>query len=62
MTDDSSWRDFLKGRLQALDESLGNLMRTRLLMEAVWQKRDVSGATVDWRDTMRERGLNLLLV
>ncbi|KAJ7762010.1 fungal-specific transcription factor domain-containing protein [Mycena maculata] len=62
MTDDSSWREFLKGRLQALDESLGNLMRTRLLMEAVWQKRDVSGMTVDWRETMRERGLNLLLV
>ncbi|KAJ7364325.1 fungal-specific transcription factor domain-containing protein [Mycena albidolilacea] len=62
MTDDSNWRDFLKGRLQALDESLGNLMRTRLLMEAVWQKRDISGVTVDWRETMRERGLNLLLV
>ncbi|KAF7336814.1 Zn(2)-C6 fungal-type domain-containing protein [Mycena venus] len=62
MTDDSHWRDFLKGRLQALDESLGNLMRTRLLMEAVWQKRDTSQATVDWRETMRERGLNLLLV
>ncbi|KAJ7476037.1 fungal-specific transcription factor domain-containing protein [Mycena latifolia] len=62
MTDDSTWREFLKGRLQSLDESLGNLMRTRLLMEAVWQKRDVSGATVDWRETMRERGLNLLLV
>ncbi|KAJ7455229.1 fungal-specific transcription factor domain-containing protein [Mycena galericulata] len=62
MTDDSTLREFLKGRFQALDESLGNLMRTRLLMEAVWQKRDVSGATVDWRETMRERGLNLLLV
>jgi len=62
MTDDSTWREFLKGRLQARDESLGNLMRTRLLMEAVWQKRDVSGQTVDWRETMRERGLNLLLV
>ncbi|KAJ7170903.1 fungal-specific transcription factor domain-containing protein [Mycena crocata] len=62
MTDDSTWREFLKGRLQVLDQSLGNLMRTRLLMEAVWQKRDVSGATVDWRETMRERGLNLLLV
>ncbi|KAJ7707437.1 fungal-specific transcription factor domain-containing protein [Mycena rosella] len=62
MTDDSAWRDFLKGRLQVLDESLGNLMRTRLLMEAVWQKRDVSRMTVDWRETMRERGLNLLLV
>ncbi|KAJ7126736.1 fungal-specific transcription factor domain-containing protein [Mycena epipterygia] len=62
MTDDSTWREFLKGRLQALDESLGNLMRTRVLIEAVWQKRDVSGATVDWRETIRERGLNLLLV
>ncbi|KAJ7158512.1 fungal-specific transcription factor domain-containing protein [Mycena filopes] len=62
MTDDSSWRDFLKGRLQGRDESLGNLMRTRLLMEAVWQKRDISGMTVDWRETMRERGLNLLLL
>ncbi|KAJ6507912.1 fungal-specific transcription factor domain-containing protein [Mycena vitilis] len=62
MTDNSSWRDFLKCRLQGLDESLGNLMRTRLLMEAVWQKRDVSGTTVDWRETMRQRGLNLLLV
>ncbi|KAF7312576.1 Zn(2)-C6 fungal-type domain-containing protein [Mycena indigotica] len=62
MTDDSNWREFLKARLQARDESLGNLMRTRLLMEAVWQKRDVSAMTVDWRETMRERGLNLLLV
>jgi hypothetical protein len=62
MTDDSSWRELFKGRLQALDESLGNLLRTRLLMEAVWQKRDVSGVTVDWRETMRDRGLNLLLV
>ncbi|KAJ7476180.1 fungal-specific transcription factor domain-containing protein [Mycena latifolia] len=62
MTDDSTWRELLKGRLQALDESLGNLMRTRLLMEAVWQKRDVSGMTVDWRETMHERGLNLLFV
>ncbi|KAJ7096534.1 fungal-specific transcription factor domain-containing protein [Mycena belliarum] len=62
MTDDSTLRDFLKGRLQALDESLGNIMRTRLLMEAVWQRRDVSGATVDWRETMRDRGLNLLLL
>ncbi|THV07272.1 hypothetical protein K435DRAFT_848222 [Dendrothele bispora CBS 962.96] len=54
MTDDSSRRDFLKGRLQAQDENIGNLMRTRLLMEAVWQKRDViGGGTVDWRETMR---------
>ncbi|KAF5337924.1 hypothetical protein D9758_013109 [Tetrapyrgos nigripes] len=63
MTDDSSRRVFLKGRFQAQDESIGNLMRTRLLMEAVWQKRDVNGGgLVDWRETMREKNLNLLLV
>ncbi|KAJ3810977.1 fungal-specific transcription factor domain-containing protein [Lentinula aff. lateritia] len=62
MTDDLIHRDFLKGRLQAQDESIGNLMKARLLMEAVWQKRDVSGGTVDWRETMRDRALNLLLL
>jgi hypothetical protein len=62
MTDDSKRREFLKCRLQSQDESIGNLMRTRLLMEAVWHKRDVSGRSSDWRETMGERGLNLLLV
>ncbi|KIK66589.1 hypothetical protein GYMLUDRAFT_157062 [Collybiopsis luxurians FD-317 M1] len=62
MTDDSRHRDFLKGRLQLQDESIGNLMRARLLMEAVWQKRDVQGGTVDWRETMQDRALNLLLL
>lgn len=62
MTDDSSRRDYLKSRLQSQDETMGNLMRTRLLMEAVWHKRDVSGRSSDWRETMGERGLNLLLV
>ncbi|KAF9065091.1 fungal-specific transcription factor domain-containing protein [Rhodocollybia butyracea] len=62
MTDDSIHRDFLKGRLQTQDESIGNLMRARLLVEAVWQKRDVQGGTVDWRETMQDRALNLLLL
>lgn len=62
MTDDSARRDYLKARLQTQDENIGNLMRTRVLMEAVWQKRDVGGGAVDWRETMRERGLNLLLM
>lgn len=62
MSDDSGRRDFCKGRLQHLDGSIGNLMQTRLVMEAVWQKRDVTGGTVDFRETIRERGLNLLLI
>lgn len=62
MTDDAVQRDVLKGRLQAQDESIGNLMQTRALMETVWQKRDARGGVVDWRETMRERGLVLLLV
>ncbi|KAF5376163.1 hypothetical protein D9757_009338 [Collybiopsis confluens] len=62
MTDDSRHRDFLKGRLQGQDESIGNLMKARLLMEAVWHKRDVQGGTVDWREAIKERALNLLLL
>lgn len=62
MTDDSIRREFLNRRLQSQDENIGNLMRIRLLMESVWQKRDVSGRVIDWRETVGERGLNLLLV
>jgi len=65
MTDDSARRNYLKGRLLGQDESsgpAGSMMRTRLLMEAVWQKRDVSGGAVDWREMVRERNLNLLLL
>lgn len=62
MTDDSAKRDFLKSRLQAQDESIGNLMQTRALMESVWQKRDVNGGAVDWREAIQERRLNLLLI
>jgi len=62
MTNDSTRRDFFKGRLQLLDGSIGNVMQTRLVMEAVWQKRDVNGGAVELRDTVRERGLTLLLV
>jgi len=62
MTNDSTRRDFLKGRIRALNENYGNLLQTRRLMEVVWQKRDVSGKEVDVRETLREQGLNLLLM
>lgn len=58
MTNDSIQRDFLKGRLHSQDESIGNLMRIRLLMESVWQRRDTTGHA-DWRETVGERGLNI---
>ncbi|KAG6884808.1 hypothetical protein C0993_008138 [Termitomyces sp. T159_Od127] len=62
LTDDSNRQDFCKRRLQRLDNSIGNLMQTQLVMEAVWQKRENSGAAVDFRDLIRERFLNLLLI
>ncbi|KAF8150823.1 fungal-specific transcription factor domain-containing protein [Crassisporium funariophilum] len=62
MTNDSTCRDFLKNRIRGLNESYGNLLQTRRLMEAVWQKRDVGGKEVDVRETIREQGLNLLLI
>ncbi|KAH0585252.1 hypothetical protein H2248_008495 [Termitomyces sp. 'cryptogamus'] len=62
LTDDTDRRDFCKNRLQHLDDSIGNLMQTRLMMEAVWQQRDFSGIAVDFRETVRERNPNLLLI
>ena len=62
MTNDSSRRDFFKNRIRNLDETMGNLLPTRRLMEAVWQKRDVGGREVDVRETIREQGLMLLLL
>jgi len=62
MTNDSTRRDFFKNRLHSLNESYGNLLQVRRLMEAVWQKRDVGGKEIDVSQTLREQGLNLLLV
>jgi len=62
MTNDSTRRDFFKNRLRSLNENYGNLLQVRRLMEAVWQKRDVGGKEVDVFQTLREQGLNLLLV
>ncbi|KAF9485136.1 hypothetical protein BDN70DRAFT_848342 [Pholiota conissans] len=62
MTNDSTKRDFFKSRIRSLNENFGNLLPTRRLMEAVWQKRDVGGKEVDVRDTIREQGLKLLLI
>ncbi|KAG6813965.1 hypothetical protein H0H92_005220 [Tricholoma furcatifolium] len=63
LTNDSNLRNFCKGRLQYLDNyNMGHLMPTRLVMETVWQKRDVGGVAVDVRETIQERGSNLLLI
>jgi len=62
MTNDSTRRDFFKNRLRSLNESYGNLLQVRRLMEAVWQKRDVGGKEVDISQTILEQGLNLLLI
>ncbi|KAF7985733.1 hypothetical protein HWV62_2340 [Athelia sp. TMB] len=62
LTDNRARRDMVKRRLQGQDENLGNLMQARALMEAVWRRRDVSGAAVDWREILHNENLNLLLI
>ncbi|KAF8519521.1 fungal-specific transcription factor domain-containing protein, partial [Gautieria morchelliformis] len=54
-------RLFFKQRLDAQDTSLGNLSQTRRLMEVVWRKRDSQGGVVDWRNTMPDIGVDLLV-
>jgi len=62
MTDNRARRELVKGRLQAQDENLGNILQARALMETVWRRRDVGGGAVDWREIMNNDGLNLLLL
>ncbi|PBK85461.1 hypothetical protein ARMGADRAFT_1017886 [Armillaria gallica] len=63
ITSNSSHRDLLKSRLQSQDESIGNLLQTRLVMEAVWQKRGESGSNAcEWREILRKQCPNLLLI
>jgi hypothetical protein len=62
MTDDPVRRDVFKARLQAQDQSIGNLLLACAVMEAVWQKRDGHGGVIDWRETIRDHNLNLLFV
>jgi hypothetical protein len=62
MTDDVSQRDMLKSRLQTQEQNIGTLLQTRAVLESVWQKRDAHGGLVDWRETMRDHHLNLLLI
>ncbi|KAJ3565173.1 hypothetical protein NP233_g7806 [Leucocoprinus birnbaumii] len=64
MTNDSTQRDFLRGRFQAQHESIGNLMQARALMEILWQKRDVNvrSSGVSLSETVQEKNLRLLLI
>ncbi|KAF8589458.1 hypothetical protein K439DRAFT_1657899, partial [Ramaria rubella] len=62
LTDVPEQREFFKQRLDAQDTSLGNLAQTRRLMDVVWRKRDTQGGVVDWRNTMPELGVNLLVI
>jgi hypothetical protein len=62
MTNDSTRRDFFKNRIRNLNESFGNLLQIRRLMEAIWQKRDIRGTEADLRESIQEQGLKLLLI
>ncbi|KZW02896.1 hypothetical protein EXIGLDRAFT_730989 [Exidia glandulosa HHB12029] len=62
MTDDLGHREFLRNRLLAQDPTVGNVAEARMVMEAVWQRRDKFNMNAHWLDVMKELGYNLLLV
>lgn len=62
MTNDSTRRDFFKNRIRNLNESFGNLLQIRRLIETIWQKRDIRGAEADLRESIQEQGSKLLLI
>jgi len=56
-------KDFFRGRLSP-HHAVGNCQRAVGLIDAVWAKRGAvaDGVVVDWRETMEELGVRLLLV
>lgn len=64
MTNDSAQLDFLRGRFQAQNESIGNLMQARALMETIWQRRDANTLLggISLSETVQEKNLRLLLI
>jgi len=64
MASNSAQRDFLRGRFQAQNEGIGNLMQARALMEFVWQRRDANPLPggVSLPETAQEKNLRLLLI
>lgn len=62
MTNDLEKREFLRNRLLGLDHTVGNVAEARVLMEAVWQRRDTTGVNPHWLSVMQELGFNILLV
>ncbi|KAH7106314.1 fungal-specific transcription factor domain-containing protein [Auriculariales sp. MPI-PUGE-AT-0066] len=63
MTNDPMHREFLRGRLSMHDTTVGNVGECRMLMEAVWERRDKYGEPApDWIQVMQDLNMNLLLV
>lgn len=62
MTNEHAHREFLRNRLLAQDPTVGNVAEARMLMEAVWERRDKFNTNPHWLHVMQEMGFNLLLV
>ena len=69
MTDDSILRDHISHRCAAHnDDNVGNMYQVRAFMLAVWNRRQQAmsmhrrGVPVEWRECLRDRWSNLLLV
>jgi hypothetical protein len=62
LSDDMARRDFFRARLLSLRPYNGNAANATTVMEDLWHRRDTRGGVFDWRQTMRDRHMNLLLV
>jgi len=62
MTDDQVLRQHFSSRLRAMDGPVSNGGETLKLVEEIWRRRDNLHLNVGWRDAMRERMVELLLV
>ncbi|KZT54074.1 hypothetical protein CALCODRAFT_485833 [Calocera cornea HHB12733] len=64
MTDDLGQRTFIVNRFANIkDVAVGNCGQILELIQAVWERRQISpGVEVSWREVMQEKGMKLLFV
>ncbi|KAG2336984.1 hypothetical protein BDR05DRAFT_78235 [Suillus weaverae] len=60
LTDDRITREFMKARLLAQHDGLGNINQTLRVMETAWQRRDDRGGAVEWQDLLNIQRLLLV--
>ncbi|KAA1467752.1 hypothetical protein DENSPDRAFT_832876 [Dentipellis sp. KUC8613] len=62
LVDSAQHRELIRSRLFRISSGNATVKQIIVVLNEIWQRRDVQGGIYDWRDVMREQGWTPLLV